>query len=82
MSGLPPHQILQWACYEGYVELVAQLLPIVPNHMRCTTSSGHSLLHLACVSGNPKLVKLLVEKGYDPSIKGTYTIPHITLLII
>jgi ankyrin repeat protein len=49
------------------------LRPLLPNILRITAGRGHTTgqtsLHLACLIGNKKVVKLLLKGSADPNIK-------------
>ena len=69
--------LLHWAVYNGYREILAELLrrDRSPQFLNRTDSTGRTALHLAAERGELDMVKLLVEYGADPSVSSFWH-PH------
>lgn len=54
-----------WACNEGNIEMVRQILREHPSCVQAIDEDGYSPLHKACYNNNVPLAKLLIEHGAD-----------------
>jgi len=58
-----------WACRNGDVHKVAQLLPsITYEEISALQPNGSTALHAASFYGHDKIVKMLLDRGCDRSI--------------
>lgn len=60
------------ACCKGEVEIVEEMLAADSVDSNCQNKDGFTALHLACIAGNAKLVKLLLQYRSKVDVKNCH----------